>query len=149
MTTNVDIKNREIAYKYLLSISECVAKRLRKEKMYTQCINVHIKDNNFQVISHQRKLNNKISNTNEIYIIVKELFDEIWEGQSIRSFGVRLDKLSKEEDNQLSFFVQENKVKNKKLDEIIDKTRNKFGNDTIKRAVFLNDDIDPILNNKN
>ena len=41
------------------------------------------------------------------------------------------------------------KVKNKKLDEINDKTRNKFGNDTIKRAVFLNDDIDPILNNKN
>ena len=109
MTTNVDIKNREIAYKYLLSISECVAKRLRNEKMYTQCINVHIKDNNFQVISHQRKLNNKISNTNEIYIIVKELFDEIWQGQSIRSFGIRLDKLSKEEDNQLSFFTQESK----------------------------------------
>lgn len=149
MTTNVDIKNREIAYKYLLYISECVGKRLRNEKMYTQCINVNIKDNNFQVTSHQRKLINKISNTNEIYKISKELFDEIWKGQSIRSFGIRLDKLSREEDNQISFFTQEKKTKNKKLDEIIDKTRNKFGNNTIKRAVFLNDNIEPILNNKN
>ncbi len=149
LTTNVDIKNKDVAYKYLLSISECVSKRLRNEGMFTQCINVHIKDNNFEVVSHQRKLSNKIDNTNEIYKIAKELFDEMWKGQSIRSFGIRLDKLSKEEDNQLSFFMQDKKNKNKKLDEIIDKTRNKFGNDTIKRAVFLNDDIDPILNNKN
>lgn len=149
ITTSVDIRDRKEAYKIILSIAECVGKRLRNENMYTQCISVSIKNSNFETMSHQLKLNTKTNSTKQIYEIAKKLFDEIWKGQSIRSFGIRLDKLTNYEDNQLSLFDDIKDEKKIKLDKVIDNTRNKYGDTSLQRAIFLNTNIDPILNANN
>ncbi len=146
ITTSVDISDVQIAYNIILSICEYVSKRLRSEKKYTKCINVQIKDSNFLVTSHQQKLNRSTNITQEIYNISKKLFDELWNGQAIRSFGVRLDELTDYPDNQLNMFENTKKLdKKNKLDEVIDKTRNKYGNGSIKRAVFIDNTIPNML----
>lgn len=146
ITTVTDIDNKDIAHKNILSLCEYVCRRLRKEGMYTQCISVSIKTNNFETISHQRKLSIPTDITKEIYIIAVELFNEIWKGQKLRSFGVRLDKLTKKENEQINLFsnMQENE-KRKKMDKVLDNTRSKFGNNIIKRASLLETDITKLI----
>ena len=147
ITTNVDILNKSIAYNILLSISELVGKRLRAENKYTNVINVQLKSADFVTQSHQRKLLNSTNITKEIYNVAKELFDEFWNGQPIRSFGIRLDELQDDKDGQISFLADERlKEKSNKLDKVIDNTRNKYGNNIIKRAVFLDNVIPNMLN---
>ena len=146
ITTVTDVDNRNIAHKNILSICEFVCKRLRKEGMYTECVSVSIKTNNFETISHQRKLTIPTDITNEIYKIAIELFDEIWKGQKLRNFGVRLDKLTKKENEQINLFSNiEQNEKRKKLDKVLDNTRNKYGNNSIKRASLLDSDITKLI----
>ena len=146
ITTNVNITDINIANNVILSICEYVCKRLRDEGMYTKCVNVHIKNSNFIVTSHQRKLKTSTNVTNQIYDVAKQLLEEIWKGEPIRSFGVRLDDLTKYCDNQVSLFDNIQKVdKKSKLDMVIDKTRNKYGNSSIKRAVFIDSSVPHIL----
>lgn len=146
ITTNVNITDINIANNVILSICEYVCKRLRDEGMYTKCVNVHIKNSNFIVTSHQRKLKTNTNVTNQIYEVAKQLLEEIWKGESIRSFGVRLEDLTKYCDNQVSIFDNIQKIdKKSKLDMVIDKTRNKYGNSSIKRAIFIDSSAPYIL----
>ena len=146
ITTNVNITDINIANNVILSICEYVCKRLRDEEMYTKCVNVHIKNSNFIVTTHQRKLKTSTNVTNQIYDVAKQLLEEIWKGEPIRSFGVRLDDLTKYCDNQVSLFDNIQKIdKKSKLDMVIDKTRNKYGNSSIKRAVFIDSSVPHIL----
>ena len=146
ITTSVNISDINIANNIMLSICEYVCKRLRDEQMYTKCVNIHIKNSNFIVKSHQRKMKASTNLTVEIYDIAKQLLEEIWNGEPIRSFGVRLDELTKYSDNQINLFEDVHKnEKRTKLDEVIDRTRRKYGNESIKRAVFIDNDIPHML----
>lgn len=146
ITTSVNISDINIANNIILSICEYVCKRLRDEGMYTKCINVHIKNANFIVTSHQRKIQVSTNVTDKIYDIAKQLLEEIWTGEPIRSFGVRLDELTKYSDSQINLFEDiEKNDKKSKLDMVIDRTRNKYGSGSIKRAVFIDNNIPHML----
>ena len=48
----------------------------------------------FKTKSHQRKLKNSTNNTEEIYMVAKELIIELWEEEPIRLIGVSLNNLT-------------------------------------------------------
>lgn len=137
-TVAVDITESESARIVLLSLCETVAKRLRADKVKGELITVTIKDNNFQSYSHQKQIDYATNSTSDIFEYAMEIFNEMWEGTPIRLLGVSAGKLqTPDQAVQLSFFDDDIHIKREACDGAIDKIREKFGKDAIKRATYL------------
>lgn len=139
ITTEVDIKDRETAYKILLYLCEIVADRLRNNKRYCKLVSVNIKTNNFVSYSKQKKLYHCTDCTFDIYDEAGNLFDIMWKGEPIRQIGVTASDLSENKSCQVTFFDAEMK-KSKSIDKVVDEIRMKYGSDAIVKATFLNRD---------
>lgn len=141
ITLAKDIDTLEEADHVLISLSEMVASRLRKDHVRSSCICVEIKGTDFRRSTHQRKLRTPTDITDEISRTARELYRENYAGRSVRLIGVRATDITQEEFAQLDLFEQEQREKLRKLDASIDKIRAKFGKDSVQRASFLKGDI--------
>lgn len=139
ITLPVDYNNIDEINKILLKLTEQVTYRLRKEKMLANVVNVQLKDKDFRVYSHQRKMDSPTSSTKIIYNEVKKLANELYKkGTLIRLVGVRVDNLIDEKDKQISLFEDEQNEKQEKIDNALDKLKDKYGYNLIKRATDIN-----------
>lgn len=135
VTVPQDLTNINEINRILLELTEQVTYRLRKEKMIANVVNVQIKDSNFRVFSHQRKLDLATSSTKIIYEQAKKLMEELYsKGTKVRLIGVRVDDLLGEKDKQISIFDNKQNEKQEKLDETLDKLKDKYGIKFIKRG---------------
>ncbi len=144
-TISFDVDDQIVAHRILLSLTETVAMRLRDAECITRLVCVSVRDTNFRSYSHQRKLFSYTDCTNDIYRVVTELFDEVWQGEPVRHLGVRVSDLCSNEFQQKSFFDDINKEKYQALDAVIDKIRLSFGSKSIFRAGFLHSGIKPLM----
>ena len=133
-----DIDSSDAAKKILLALCETVCTRLRHQNLRAACVSVQITDCNFVRRSHQKALPVLTNITGELYSAVCALFDELWNGTPIRLLGVQTSKTASESYRQFSLFDSGKAEKLEKLDSCVDEIRKKFGDDSIKRASFLN-----------
>ena len=134
-TISYNLNSLEEIYEYLYPLVENVSITLRKNKKYASLIGVILKDKNFKTSSHQRKLKNPTSNTDEIYKIAKELIKELWNEEGIRLVGISLGKFSSIQTHQISIFENVEEVeKSNELDKVVDKLKSIYGNNIIKKA---------------
>ena len=134
-TISYNLNSLEEIYKYLYPLVENVSINLRKKNKYTSQISVMLKDKYFKSYSHQRKLKNPTSNTDEIYSISKELVKELWNEEGIRLVGVALSKFSTSLHHQISMFEDVKVVENNnELDKVVDKLKSTYGNNIICKA---------------
>jgi len=136
-TLPFDVIDAAMAKEILLSLTETVATRVRADKSYISVISVYFVDNAFHQTSKQMSLDSATNVTNEIYYHVCQLFDQLWNGNPIRLLGVHTSKATSESHRQYSLFETQNVEKLSKLDSAIDAIRNKYGEDSIKRASFV------------
>ena len=145
-TLSKDATAEDEAKEVLLKLAETVGGRLRKEQQKANMISVEIKYNTFQSVSHQKQIGRATNADQMIYQTACELFHELWNGQPIRLLGIRTSKLvSDDAPEQMSIFdfsYEESggKVKDEKhqkLDKALDEIRKKFGDEAIKRGIFL------------
>lgn len=134
-----DITDLNLANHVLLALSETVSSNLRNANVKCNCITVEWKDYDFVTRSHQTTLESPVNTTNQIYETACKLLKEGWDMTPLRLLGIRATKLNTDDYCQLSLFHTEKDEKLEKLDLAIDKIRNKFGTDSIKRASFLTD----------
>jgi len=141
-----DVTASKDAKQVLLSLSETVGGRLRKERQKAKMVSVEIKYSSFQSVSHQKQLEKGTDSDRTIYEAACELFDELWNGEPIRLLGIRTSKLveasAPEQINLFDFQETLEKdmtksVKYKKLDSALDEIRKKYGNDAVKRGTLL------------
>ena len=94
-----------------------------------------LKDKYFKTYSHQRRLKNPTSNTDEIFKIAKELMRELWNEEGVRLVGVSLSKFSSNLTHQISIFEDVKEVENNnELDKVLDKLKETYGSNIIKKA---------------
>ena len=135
ITVPQDLNNINEINKILLELTEQVTYRLRKEKMLANVVNVQIKDSDFKVFSHQKKLDTATSSTKIIYEYAKKLMKELYsKGTKVRLIGIRVDNLLDERDKQISLFDDKQNEKQEKIDETLDKLKEKYGYNLIKRG---------------
>jgi DNA polymerase-4 len=138
ITISFDVTDPSTAKLVLLSLSENVAARLRKDKVKVEQVGISIRNFEFANTSHQKQLPNPTSLTAEIHRAACELFDELWDGTPIRLLGVHSGRISDQPDvRQLSLFDHTDYERLEKLDHTVDQIRERFGNDAIMRASFL------------
>lgn len=141
ITVEENVTDKDTAYKLLLSLTDAAASRMRADNAKAHCVSVNIRDNNFNNKSHQKQFDRATDITFDIYDSVKELFNEVWNGKTpLRLIGVTLSDVSKGDDEQLTFFSDDNlqSDKRRKLDTAMDAIRNRFGDSTILLGSTMN-----------
>ena len=125
----------------MLPLTENVCRQLRKKDKYANQVGVILKDKNFKVYSHQRKLKNATSNTDEIYNVAKELVKELWNEEKIRLVGIAISRFSNNISHQMSLFEDIKEVENNsELDKTIDRLKSSYGNNIIVKASSIKKD---------
>lgn len=129
------------------SLSNEIGKKLRNNKLYADTVGIWLKYTYFDKISRQIKLDNSISNDEDIYNNAFSIFNSIWNHEDgIRSICVFVSGLSSERKLQLSLFddITRKDEDDNNLQDVIDDLRDKFGDNVIGFANKKND-----KNNKN
>ena len=141
ITISHDLVDREEARLILLSLCETLAARIRLQGDKIRLVGVYYKDSSFVSASRQTRLNRSSSSTQTIYETALSLLHELWDGRPLRLLGVRGSEIDKDSDSyQMDLF---DAGKNRKLDQLdaaVDQIRDKFGDSSIRRAVFLGAD---------
>ena len=136
VTLPKDVSDKAVLYNYLERLADDVSMRLHYNDKYAFVICVILKDNTFKRFSHQKKLLNAVSNSDEIFKVAKEILNEMYDNRSIRLIGIRADKLVSNLYHQQSIFDSfDDKVKNSNnLDKAVIDLKNKYGNKIINKV---------------
>lgn len=137
ITIHFDVTDSDTAKHVLLSLCETVGARIRADKVFVSVIQVTITDCEFHQMSHQVTLPSPTNVTEKIYQCACQLFDEAWNHVPIRLLGVSTSKPTNETYEQYDLFQQDKFERLSKLNAAVDSIRDKFGDDSIKRACFL------------
>ena len=142
VTVSQDVLDWQTACQILLSLCETVGMRLRQDGKSGSCITVSIKNTAFHTYAHQRQLSYTVNGTQALYQAACQALDEVWDRQMpLRQLGVQVTKLSAERYMQYDLFSEfdpDRQERKARLDETVDGLRNRFGEETIRRARFLN-----------
>ncbi|MCU0430470.1 MAG: DNA polymerase IV [Cytophagaceae bacterium] len=118
----------------LVEMTERLAFELRSMQRLTSCITVKIRYADFNTFTRQRKIS-YTANDSTLIRIAKELFDQLYERrQLIRLIGIRYSHLVNGSP-QINLFEDTEELVN--LYQAIDKIKNKFGSEYLKRAKGL------------
>lgn len=137
ITLKADVTDMETANRILLSLCETVGARIRADKAYISVVSVNITDCEFNHYSRQKALPCATNVTEIIYDTAKKLFKECHKGTPIRLLGVSTGKATNEFFEQYDLFDQKKNERLSKLNSAIDQIRNRYGEDSVKRACFV------------
>lgn len=137
VTLSSDVSDAETATIILLSLCETVGARLRADQAHIGVVSVSIVDTSFHKTSKQTTLNTSTDITEVIYETACSLFHELWTGEPIRLLGVHTSKATSDTFIQYDMFDADKNEKLSKLNSAIDEIRNRYGDESVKRARFL------------
>lgn len=136
-TLPADITNREAANRILLQLSDRTGRRLRAQQLLAGTVQITLRRPDMTTITRSRTLSTPIRQTADIYNEAVHLLERHWqEGDPIRLLGVTLQNLSDEAETavQLDLFNYEEQPRKDALMDVMDKLRNKFGENAIRSA---------------
>ncbi|HKL99398.1 MAG TPA: DNA polymerase IV [Mobilitalea sp.] len=141
-TIAFDVEKPNVAKMIMLSLAETVCTRLRADSVMATVVAVSIVDCEFHHVSHQMTLFSATNTTNEIHRAACCLFDELWDGAPIRNLGIHTSKVvSGDSLRQINLFDMNRYERLSKLDRAVDTVRQRYGEDSIMRAIFLKNSI--------
>lgn len=133
-----DLTRMEDVAPVLLHIADKVAARMRRDKVKAGLVTAIYKNCNFESFAHQRKLDYHTYAADLIYREALRLFDELWDHVTpVRLVGISCGNLTKEGEEQMHLFVQEEKEKKERLGRMIDEIKDIYGEDAIQRATEM------------
>jgi DNA polymerase-4 len=141
-TIAFDVDRPDTAKIILLSLAETVCTRLRADNAMVTVVAVGIVNSEFKYESHQMTLFSPTNTTIEVHRAACGLFDELWDGSPIRKLGIHTSKVVHgSADRQLNLFDMNRFEKFSKVDKVVDEVRERFGDDAVMRAIFLNSPV--------
>lgn len=142
ITTHFDITDSDTALKIILSLCETVGARIRADNVYISVVSITLVDYEFHHISRQMTLPSSTNVTEKIYDAAAALLEQTWNNTPLRLLGVSTSHASAEKYEQYNLFDMEKYEKLSKLNSAIDSIRNRYGEDSVKRACFINSETD-------
>lgn len=133
-----DLVGRAEIYSHLLSLSDSVAGRLRKEGKKGRTVQVSVKDPMLTVLQRQKKLDRPSHLAKEIAAAAMELVEANWNVSSapVRALTVTVSDLSDEDDFPLQYSLlpsseEKDSEKQEKVELAMDCLRGRFGKNII------------------
>ena len=132
-----DVLDLEKINQTLFALSEKVAFRLRKKSLNGKTIHLKLRYKGFDTITRNKTIENYTSNTEEIFQVIKKLFDNNYQsGRKVRLLGVGVSGFGTVKNRQLSLFDKQS-MQDEKLDKLEDLVKKKFGKKSIQRAAGI------------
>ncbi len=146
MTCKKDLENDTEVWRVFLSLSQNVAKRLVEECLFATGVQINVKDAHFVSKQFQCQIQSSTQSAFEIAKIATKLFKSnyTWDN-NVRALTVRAINLTdKPCYEQLDFYTDYSKIeKQKNIDAVIMKLRDKFGDDIIFNCCLMNEEKIP------
>ena len=143
-TAIYDLANFSEVKQLIYHLSEMVAKRLREKGFKSLCLHLSIKDNEFTTLSRSKTFREPTNNATNLAKYSLDIFKKIWNFNEqktlIRAIRISATNLVSDKENYQESLFDDTLLKEKqaKADSIIDKIKNKYGDNKIKRALLLN-----------
>lgn len=132
-----DYKDKTEIKHVILEMCEEVARRARNRRHRGRTISLSIgysHDEGGGGFSRSRTVEEATNITMEIYQVCLELFEEFYEGRTVRQIAVRLSNVEPDDTLQLSLFEPE-RWKRRELGYAVDRIRRNYGSGSLLRAV--------------
>jgi DNA polymerase-4 len=140
-----DISDEVELRRIILSISEGLGRRLRKKGLAGSTVRIKLRWADFQTITRQVRLEQPTDQDTEINRAARKLFSNAWKpGEKVRLLGVGVADLGKRV-RQLDLFDR-SWEEDDRLYDAIDRIRNKYGRNALRRANTLKGKKKPDLN---
>lgn len=140
VTLHYDVTDAGTAKTILLSLCETVGARIRADQTHVSVVSVTYVDSCFNQQSRQSTLPQPTDITEEIYQTACTLFDAMWDASPIRLLGVSTSHTTDQSSRQVSLFDNKQEERLERLNSAVDSIRKKYGEDSIKRARFIDSD---------
>lgn len=145
-----DLTELEDVKRVMLNLADQVARRLRRQKLMAQTVQITIRTPDMKTITRSQTLGNVTEQADDIYKEACELYLRHWHrGKPVRLLGITLQNLVPRENSalQLDLFDYEQQPKKETLTKTMDLLRDKFGEDAILTAGMLSDDPSALIRN--
>ncbi|RYI31358.1 DNA polymerase IV [Bacillus infantis] len=143
-----DVSNQQELFKVLDMLSEKVAVRLKKKKVYASALGITIRYKDRKTITRSRKLDNPVSLKEDLAAFSRKLFIRHWNGDPVRLLGVTAQELVEQDQavRQLDLFSYEKEARKEPLFKTLADLRTKFGDKIIDLAGAGGDETDkPVI----
>ena len=142
-TLSRDTVDIDYAKSVLMRLSEEVGSEARRYNYKGKTVSIVIKYGDFQAITRQKSMVSPTYLTKEIYKSGVSLLEENWnKARPVRLLGIGLYNITDDDTRQLSIFdlnkdIKDENKKEEKLERAMDAIRNRYGNETVKRAKLI------------
>ena len=138
-TTLVDVKNKHDMKSVVMFLCDEIATRLRNKNLSGTTIHVSLRRSDLTWTAKSHTISFCTNTAKDIYNASMKIIDDIWDNHTlIRSVRISVSNL-KDSANQLSLFDTKNNKE--KLNNAIDKIRQKYGFKIIKPLISQNDEL--------
>ncbi|WP_099204768.1 DNA polymerase IV [Scatolibacter rhodanostii] len=136
-----DISKEQDIQTALLSLAESVSSRLRKHERRCGEVQITVRSKDFEEFQRQCSVSPSICDSQSIYETAWKLYKKENKRWQVRLLGIRAGKLTEIEEEQISLFGETEKHKKReRLEMTMDKVRERFGDDSVHRAVLKPED---------
>lgn len=134
-----DITDAEVLRSVLWQLSDQVARRLRRHKLFGKTVQLKLRYDDFDTITRAQKLDAPTHVTSEIAATADELFSKRLPVRqlNVRLIGVGISGLTTETLRQQSLFADETHKKESQIDSVTDEIRKRYGGGAVGRAIGL------------
>lgn len=136
-TASRDIVNDNDLKISIFSLSEIVAKRLKNEEMLAATVQIHVRDSTLNSYERQIMLSTPSNTAKDIAKAALTLYKANPPKYSVRSLGVRASGLVSDKSRQLILSPLGNMLKTESLERSVDLLRDRYGKNTVLRAVTM------------
>ncbi|MBC7076626.1 MAG: DNA polymerase IV [Syntrophomonadaceae bacterium] len=125
--------------KTMLYFAGLIGRRLREENMSARKITVKVRYSNFKTVTRSKTLREPFDSDSAIYNAAGELLKQVYNaGEKVRLIGLYVGSLQLNGSwEQGTLFTDDQTQPNVHLDKVLDKIRQRFGQDVITRASLL------------
>lgn len=130
-----DTDDPEVLLRYLLDLSENVARRLRRYGQQGSTVVLKLRFSDFKTVTRSRKLPAPIDTAHELYGVVKSLFEGMrLQRVRVRLVGVRVEGLINREDAWAQLELGQPELRWREAELAVDKATDRFGKGALKPA---------------
>ena len=132
-----DIIDKNFLLNVLFKQVEEVAGRLREEKLEGKTITLKLRYKNFKTVTRSHTFENPTNVSQTLWQEAKRVFEKWYaeEAGELRLLGFGISGLTQQGSGQKLLFSEPQDNKQKKIDEVFDKIKKKYGDDSVQRKI--------------
>ncbi len=132
-----DTSDNDLLLKTLRGLSDKVAARLRRQGFKTRTISLKLRYASFTTFTRQKSVPEALNTGNEIFALIRTLFEKFPLEESVRLIGVGTSNLLRASNDEAQLSLFETTEQDERLAQALDKINDRYGDGSLRRGSDL------------